>query len=767
MTAAEARPRRRVKWWGALVLVAAATAAWLNAPWIVERLIVARLTAAGAAVAAIDVRRVGLFETLIEDVRIAGPTSLAADRAIVRYTPWAALRGELYSITLEGLVIAGGAADAAATGVRVERWLRSATDLRVDHVEFGEARVTLEAPGGAWNATLRGHLVQTASRALDGAVSIVATSVAGAFGGELRLAPDEVGRTAARLAIREGVVRLPGLTLEALSGEISVGYGEGAVPAIEIDLQTGGRSADGGGIERARLRVLAEGSTVAASLAGIDLDGRRLTVETAFDAAEEDGGLALRPSRPGSVSFLDRPARGATPLGVEARIVAGAAPTLRLLPLGEGYRLVHAVRIELRPTTIATPLGPAHSDGGNVAIDGALSKAGARGGATATGLRLTLPQRGLRAEDVAATLRWDEMPPRLEIKAARLVSLVEPALFPPLALELSGEPGPGGLAFRARAGDDPGRLAVEAEGTAASDGSGSARIRLRPVDLGRDGALGQLSPALAAIVRDGSGTFAGRADLAWSTKGLDGSARLLLRDIGATLPFGRVARVNGVVALDGLWPPSTSGVQTLTVGVVDVGLPLTDGTIGFRLDRGRPVLVAARFAVAGGLVTLTEATLSPAFDAAVLTLEAAGLDAGLLAAAIGVDGLTAEGRISGTLPVRIDRERVSFAGSALTGVGAGRVVYRPQGTAPAFRGDAAGEAAAPDALAGARWEDIRLAIDHPRGAAGPVGRLTAAGGGVDLAFDLAGRLDRYVRETLGRYRVPEETQRRMREYGEP
>ncbi|MGE0715100.1 MAG: YdbH domain-containing protein [Alphaproteobacteria bacterium] len=764
MTADGTAPRGRRRWrrWALLGIAVALILAWFNAPWIVERLVVARLATAGAGPVALDVRRVGPFETLIEGLRLGSDTTLAAERAIVRYTPLAVFRGEIYSVTLEGLAVAGPVADAAATAARVEGWLRTGTGVRVAHVEFGEAKATVESPGGNWNATLRGHLSQAASGALDGSVSVVATSVAGAFGGELRLKPDDSGRTTARLAVREGILRLPGLTLESMTGEIAVARGAGPLPDVEIDIQAGGKAAGGGGIERGRLRVLVEGGTAGASLAGIDLDGRRLTVETAFDVTSDADGVALRPSRPGSISFLDRPVRGAMPLALDARIMPGGAPALRLVRDGAGTRVIHTLRIELRPTTLPTAFGPARLQGGLLAIDGTIGEGSARGAATLAGLTMALPDRRIAAEDVSLVLRWEEMPPRLEIAARQVRSTASPALFAPFALRVAGAPAAGGTTLAGRGTGE--RFTFDLDGTAARDGSGAARVRLRPVDLAGGGLAG-LSPAAAAVARDASGTLAARGELRWSAAGADGSGRVLLRDVSAALPFARVGRVDGVVALESLAPPTTSGVQRLSVGVVDAGLPLTGGTIAFRLDGGRPSLESARFQMAGGLVTLTEATLSPAFDVALLRLEAAGLDAGIIARDAGVDGLAAEGRISGSLPIEIRGGTASFAGGMLAGTGAGRLALRQAGGPPAFRSDTAGETAGDTGLDGAPWADLRLAIERDAGGR-MLGRVSAAGR-PQVAFDLEGRLDRLVRRALDRYRAPPEIERSIGEYGDP
>lgn len=620
---APARPRRRLGRWLLLAAGLVIAAAWLAGPAIVQPLIARRLATAGASGAMFDVRRVGPFETRIEGFRLAGVT---ADRIFLRYTPWAVFRGDIHSLVLEGLAIRGPAGATALAAARAEETLRTADGLRIAHIVFGEAKLALAVPGGDWEASLRGSLAEAPSGALDGAISVVATSAAGAFGGELRLAPGDDGRTEVRLELREAALRLPGLTLEPLAGEIAVARSDGPLPRLGVDLEMGGAFAGGGGgIERARLRLASEGAGAAASFAGIDRAGRRFTIEGAADATAGPDGIQLRLSRPGSVSFLGLPARG-TPTVLEGRIEPGDAPAARLVVDEDGIRLVHALRLALRPATVATVAGPARIEGGRISVDGRLGPEGPRGSAVLRVPLLALPQAGIAAEDAALAVRWEEGPARFELTAAAIRSTAVPPWFATLPLAVAGTAGASGVAFDGKLGG-PSAVTVEIAGEAGWTGDGRARLRLRPVDLAM---LGRLSPALAETAREAGGLAAARAELRWNADGPEGTGQVLLRDVAAALPFGRIAGVSGVVALDRLVPPSTAGPQALAVGSADIGLPLSAGTVSFRLDDGRPALAGARFRIGGIAATLAGSTLSPGLDRALLHWRLSGDDGGLV-----------------------------------------------------------------------------------------------------------------------------------------
>ncbi|MGE0725276.1 MAG: YdbH domain-containing protein [Alphaproteobacteria bacterium] len=767
------RRRRRIGRWVALGLAVVLALAWFNAPWIVERMMLAGLARAGLE-ASLDVRRVGFFETVVDRLRIATPPAVAAEKVTIRYTPLAALRGDFYAAILDGLTIEGRLADAALAAARLEAALDRYRSIRVQHIEFAEAKAQLDLGGTPWSLSLRGMLALAKPGGFSGPISVVATSPGGAFGGEVRLAPDGDGRTAARLDVREAVLRLPGITLEQLSGHVGIGHGPGPLPAIDVDLSMSGLRPDKSGIERARLRMVADGPAAIASLAGIDLAGRRFTAEAAFDVAAASDGIQLRLSRPGSLSLLDVPRRDRMPLGLEARLLPGDAPAVRIEEADGGLRLVHAIRLATRMTTIATPLGGLRLEPAEVAIDGQVDAAGARGAATARGLTGHLADWEVVVEDARLVARWDEGPLRAELTVPRLVSTADPPLFAPLGGSLAATGADGGLRFEGALADRSGRLAIDLGGIQRPDGAGEVRLAVKPVRLGRDGAdFAVLSPALGARLSEVSGEIRADGTIAWRDGRYDSRGRLLLRGLAATTPVGRARGINGVVALDRLSPMSTAGPQTLSVAAFDVGVPLAGGQVSLAIDRGRPSLTDVRFGLFGGAITLAgPARIDLAAASADIPLAARGVDLAAAARGLGIDGLAIEGAVDGSIPLKVANGRPTVAGADFRARAPGRLSYRPDGTSS----DAL-DRLGPDlrtmlaAQAEFRFDDLRLAI-----AAGPDGkpRLQVAmrgaraggdaGAPAEFRVDLDGRGDRPPDPAADDHRVPEAIERLMRAF---
>ena len=67
-----------------------------------------------------------------------------------------------------------------------------------------------------------------------------------------------------------------------------------------------------------------------------------------------------------------------------------------------------------------------------------------------------------------------------------------------------------------------------------------------------------------------------------------------------------------MIAFDRLAPLSTPPGQQLAIGLVDVGLPLTDGLLTFDLEPGQLVVEQLRLAVARGRIRAAPFTIGSA-----------------------------------------------------------------------------------------------------------------------------------------------------------
>lgn len=339
-----------------------------------------------------------------------------------------------------------------------------------------------------------------------------------------------------------------------------------------------------------------------------------------------------------------------------------------------------------------------------------------------------------------------------------------------VAVEAAARPDGDALAFSGTA-TAPGGVTVEAKGRhAAASGAGSADLRLRPVRL-REGQpdLAALLPRVAAT----AGRVSGRARLAWGGKDLTSSGEVLMENVaGSAGPVG-VGGLSGVLRLTSLWPPVLPSGQTLALKTLDVGLPLTDGVVTLGLTRrGVLDIDRAEWRWAGGTVRAKPFEIALESPKGTIELQAEGLDLGTVLALASLEGLSADGRLRGTLPVRLAGGTVHLDGGVLEADSPGSLRYDPATPPAGLQGDPGSPTALLlGALTDFRYESLSATVDGEAGGEMRVGlRIRGAnpefygGHPVALNLNLSGALDRILRQGLDAYRIPDAVRERMLDY---
>ncbi|WP_109117396.1 YdbH domain-containing protein [Azospirillum sp. TSO22-1] len=318
-------------------------------------------------------------------------------------------------------------------------------------------------------------------------------------------------------------------------------------------------------------------------------------------------------------------------------------------------------------------------------------------------------------------------------------------------------------------------VTVEAKGRHdPARGTGSADLRLRPVRL-REGQpnLAALVPRAVGAVVTMAGKVSGRAKLAWDGKGLTSSGEVLMEDLaGSAGPVG-VGGLSGVLRLTSLWPPVLPSGQTLAVKTLDVGLPLTDGVVTLGLTRrGVLDIDRAEWRWAGGTVRAKPFEIALESPRGTIELEAEGLDLGTVLALASLEGLSADGRLRGTLPIRFASGKVRLDGGVLEAAAPGALRYDPATPPAGLQGDPGSPTALLlGALTDFRYESLSATVDGEAGGEMRVGlRIRGAnpefygGHPVALNLNLSGALDRILRQGLDAYRIPDAVRERMLDY---
>ncbi|MBK5912523.1 hypothetical protein CCR85_13605, partial [Rhodothalassium salexigens] len=482
--------------------------------------------------------------------------------------------------------------------------------------------------------------------------------------------------------------------LDALSGRLSVA------------MDTGGRLT---GAFEGSVRARADATLGDATLTGASArwSGRLALDDDAILAALPDACLALG---------LDSIAVGGQRLSISALpcLAAatdddGAARPLARYDLKE-RRLTLALESPATDTTAR--LTPAPGGGGGREIAGTWPRLtlDAEAGAAAPGDldatlvfgdgALTLADPGLRAQGIEGRVTVAQgrlTGARLDV--IDLLSTAEPALWAPLTLTASAAPAddalaepPGLLALSARLSDLFGVFVTEVTGRHdPTSGAGRAQIALAPIEFMAGVAeLADLSPLAATVAGDLTGRVAGDAHLAWTAEGLsDSGGEVRVEDLDATVAGSPVKGIATRFALDGLVPPTTPEPQRVTLDLLDMGAPFTDGLV--RLDAradGTVRVTDARFRLAGGTLRADPFIVDTADPGTIkATLAADGVSLGQLFQVAGIDGLAGDGTLEGRLPVRLGRDGIGIDEGVLQAATTGVLRYVPDQPPAFLQGD--------------------------------------------------------------------------------
>jgi hypothetical protein len=347
-----------------------------------------------------------------------------------------------------------------------------------------------------------------------------------------------------------------------------------------------------------------------------------------------------------------------------------------------------------------------------------------------------------------------------------------PGWFAPLAFSGTVRPGAEPITFDARLSRDADGLALTVRGRHdPKAGRGRAEVALTPLVFAPGARQpGRLAPVLGDLLTEVTGTVALEGTIGWGG-GAGGAAdlALLVEDLAFTSGPASLSKVNGVVAIDRLWPLTTPPGQQLAIGLLDLGLPLTNGLIAFQLLPDQALAVERlRWSFAGGTVSAAPFRVSSATSDIMATLSADRLDLAQLFALTRLDGLSGEGTIRGTLPLRITGVEAVVEGGELRADGPGRLRYRPAAAPAALQAGGENVTLLLQALENFHYEALRITLDGRTDAEMDIG-LHVQGANPDLYdgypiefnLDLEGELANILRSGLASYQIPERIREQM------
>lgn len=381
--------------------------------------------------------------------------------------------------------------------------------------------------------------------------------------------------------------------------------------------------------------------------------------------------------------------------------------------------------------------------------------------------RLAVAASKLALDDLAAALVWTPAgASRWSLRAQGLGRhLARPAMIAPLRLVATAaqKQDAGPIAFTLAARDESGVLALSASGRHdPHSGSGEAEITLLPLDLAADPRrVGRLFPALAPRIEAAGGQLGGTARLGWGEGDVSGTARLSAADLAFDAGALAVAGLDAALTAREINPLLLPLDQVVTMDLLDIGVPLSEGVVRFGLLPGRELVVReASWRWAGGRLFFLPFRAHLGAGPIALVLRVEGVDLAAAVAAAKIEGLAVTGRIGGQVPLRLADGRLTIEEGELTARD-GRIAYAPQSPPAALAQSGPAEIALA-ALRDFRYDRLALGLDGEIG--GEMRAVLALEGHnpdfydghpVNFTLNLSGALATILRRSLHAYRLPD------------
>ena len=313
-----------------------------------------------------------------------------------------------------------------------------------------------------------------------------------------------------------------------------------------------------------------------------------------------------------------------------------------------------------------------------------------RGKAEIADVGLVVPDYALALEGLSASIA---ITPGMEGASARFDLTATshertPPAFAPVRLSGQAQYRAGRLEVSAQAlGPNNQALAEVSAHHDPAEGTGGLVAELEPLSFTPGGLQpGQLSPLLAGL-QEVSGRVNGSARVEWDAEGFSGTAELTLDGLSFKTPGAKVEGLDLSFRLDRIAPPSSPPGQSLSVASIDLGLPIDDIAATFRLPPGplgRVLVESAGFALGTTRFTMRETLIDTSAPRNELELKAGELDLKELLEAVGIDGLSGEGRLGGTIPVVLKGDTVAIENARFTSLAPGLLNFRSEAATSAL-----------------------------------------------------------------------------------
>ncbi len=302
---------------------------------------------------------------------------------------------------------------------------------------------------------------------------------------------------------------------------------------------------------------------------------------------------------------------------------------------------------------------------------------------------------------------------------------------------------------------------------------GTAALTVPTTRFERGGKPDAAELTFLAPLTDLSGTIGIDAKASWDGDRRSETAIATFDDVSFAVGDINVVGLSTTIDLAALLPPQSSAPGKISAKSILAGVPLTDAAAEFSLP-GNGALAVAKGGVdvAGGKVTLTEATIPIDGQPGRFAVGVAAVDMARLAALAQVDGLSITGTLSGEVPLRSDGAGLHFDNGVLRADAPGRLAYTPS-TPPAALSQSQGGALLVQALSNFAYDRMSITVNGP--VTDEITLLVALAGKnpdlyggypIEFNLNLSGRLTQILQQGFVGAGIPADLERQLRQ-GKP
>lgn len=333
------------------------------------------------------------------------------------------------------------------------------------------------------------------------------------------------------------------------------------------------------------------------------------------------------------------------------------------------------------------------------------------------------------------------------------------------------------LRFQSQFTEDNGVMVFDLNGVQnISSGTGNMKIKLHPITFAPQVTQPQeLFPFLKDTFTSASGKIALDGTIQWGDR-LVSNVQMLAEELNLEAMGMKLNRINTVLQLNKIWPPSTPPGQEVSIALMNVGLPLTNGIFTFHLKpTGLLFLNRGEWQVAGGKLFVRNVSIDPNRMEHKINIEVRDVDLQALSELSKVEGLTATGRLGGQIPVQIQTQKkriVIEEGLLQATPEGGRIRYNPRVVPPVFQYGGERTQLVLSALKDFRYKTLQLHLNGPSDGEAKI-RTHLRGSNpdffnnraVEFNLNLSGPLGQIIQASTEGYRIPESIQKKLDKFG--